>query len=55
MTTTNTARMAGQEARRTAARTGGRTVAARHAKRGERNVWRSEAAAEIASLGLVTI
>ena len=55
MTTSTTARMAGQVAKRTANRTGGHAVAARHAKRGERNTWRAEAAAEIAALGMVTV
>lgn len=55
MTTSTTIPMAGQVAKRTANRTGGRTVAARHAKRSERNAWRVEAAAEIATLGMVTV
>jgi hypothetical protein len=55
MTTNTTIPLAGQVAKRTASRTGGRTVAARHAKRSERNAWRVEAAAEIAALRMVTV
>lgn len=56
MTTTNTARLAGQEAARTANRTGRRSfVGTRTAKRSERNAVRQLVAAEIAALKLVTV
>lgn len=54
MTTSTTVPLAGRLAAATAHRTHASRVATRHAKRAERNGWRSEARAEIAALKLVT-
>lgn len=55
MTTNTTTRLAGREAARSANRHGGRALPTRHAKRSERNTWRTQARTEIAALGLVTV
>lgn len=55
MTHTTTACLAGREAARSANRHGGHPTTTRHAKRSERNTWRTQARTEIAALGLVTV